>query len=54
MFDDKGERWSERLDTLKKEVVIQELVHKVVWEGERGGDSGREELHVERERSEGN
>lgn len=33
--------------------MIQELVHKVVWEGERRGDSGREELHLERERSEG-
>lgn len=30
----------------KKEVVIQDLVPKISWEGEGRGDAGTEELHL--------
>ena len=43
MFDDKEVRCRERLEMLKEEVVIQDLAHRMAWEGERRGDAGREE-----------
>ena len=47
MFDDKGVRCRERLEMLKEEVVIQDLAHRMAWEGERRGDAGREEVCLE-------
>ena len=43
MFDDKEVRCRERLEMLKEEVVIQDLAHRMAWEGERrGGKAGRD------------
>ena len=47
MFDDKGVRRRERLEMLKEEVVIQDLAHRMAWEGERRGNAGREEVRLE-------
>ena len=32
----------------EKEAVIPDLVHGFPWEGQRMGDTGREELHLEK------
>ena len=47
MFDDKGVRRRERLEMLKEEVMIQDLAHRMAWEGERRGNAGREEVCLE-------